>query len=237
MKVKLKGTRNYAVNLFADFLLEQIPKDEKTIIQIADCKNFLVIKGKTTSDQTLDLLKLKNDFLEKYQSYLPEKFATHTIDLIDYSQKIEPDFIYSFDLYQTENPIFDKEQIKLIKFGSSTLQNKEMIITSEFPHGHSLSMGRTLFYYSIHLVRCIPSDYFFEKLKIKIPNSFSEENFDVFVENEIDEKLKSFFLDHFDFNYNIFRKKLNGHELHLDLVNPLTLPECVEKLPKDLTML
>ena len=87
MKVNFKGSRSYAVNLFADFLLKQFPSDEKTIIEVGDCQNFLVIKGKTSHEEPLDLLKLKTDFMEQNFDHLPEKFGTHTIDLIDYSQK------------------------------------------------------------------------------------------------------------------------------------------------------
>jgi len=32
----------------ADFILNKIPKEEESIIQVIDCQNFYVIKGKTT---------------------------------------------------------------------------------------------------------------------------------------------------------------------------------------------
>jgi len=233
MKVKFKGTRTYAVNLFSDFLLEQFSSDDKTIIQIADCQNFLVIKGKTSSDETLDLLKLKSDFVEKYSDFLPENFATHTIDLIDYSQKLkEPQFL-NFDFFLSENPIFTKHQIKRIKYGSEISNKTSMIETSEFPHGFSLSMGRTLFYYSQHLINSIPPDFLFEHIKILIPSNFSEENFEVSVENETNDKLKSFFLDYFDFNYKNFEKKIKGHLFSSELNDPLLLPKFITDKPSD----
>ena len=108
-----------------------------------------------------------------------------------------------------------------------------MIVISEFPHGYSLSMGRTIFYYSLHLVNSIPTNFPFEFIKLTIPRVFSEELFNVQVEREENEKLKSFFLDHFDFNYKNFEKKIKGHKFIFELNDPLSLPGFITEKPDD----
>jgi len=237
MKVKFKGTRAYAVNLFSDFLLQQFPTEEKTTIEVADCQNFLVIKGKTTSEEPLDLLKLKTDFVEQNHGVLPENFGTHTIDLIDYSQKMETPKFLSYDFFSSDNPLYTRHQIKRIKFGSELSERTQMIECSEFPFGHSLSMGRTLFYYSLHLANSVPSDFIFEHIKIIIAENHSEEFLNVFVDREQNEKLQSFFLDYFDFNYKNFEKKIKGHKFETELNDPLTLPSFITEKPDNLIMI
>lgn len=234
MNIKLKGSRHYAVNLLADFLLEKIPRSENTIIQIADCQNFLIIKGKTSYEEPLDLLNLKTEFVEIYKNKIPENFGTHTIDLIEYSSKLESSELFTLELYQTENPIYDKEQIKKIESETEPENDDNLIVVSEFPHGYSLSMNRTLFYYSVFMTSSIPTDFFFGKLKISIPKVFEESNFDVEVSNESNEKLKSFFLDYFDFNYKIFEKKIQTHNFCDEFENQIKLPNFMKEKPKDL---
>lgn len=112
-----------------------------------------------------------------------------------------------------------------------------MIITSEFPHGFSLSMGRTLYYYSQHLVNSIPSDFIFEKLRIIIPSKFTETDFDVIVDEEPSDKIKSFLLDYFDFNYKNFEKKIKGHNFTDELNDPLTIPKFISDKPEDIVLL
>jgi hypothetical protein len=237
MKVNFKGSRSYAVNLFADFLLKQFPSDEKTIIEVGDCQNFLVIKGKTSHEEPLDLLKLKTDFMEQNFDHLPEKFGTHTIDLIDYSQKMESPKFLKQDFFCSENPLYTKYQIKRIKFGSGLSERTPMIECSEFPYGHSLSMGRTLFYYSLHLAYSVPSDFIYDHLNIVLCENHSEEFFNVFVDREQSEKLQSFFMDYFDFNYKNFEKKIEGHKFESELNDPLTLPSFITTKPENLIMI
>ena len=55
MVLKNIGSRILITNLFADFIISKIPYNEETIIKVVDCKNFFVIKGKTSYNQVLDL--------------------------------------------------------------------------------------------------------------------------------------------------------------------------------------
>jgi hypothetical protein len=66
MNLKSPNHRISIINLFSDYILKSIPDDENTIIQIADCGNFCVIKGKTSYNIPLDISKLSNEFCEKF---------------------------------------------------------------------------------------------------------------------------------------------------------------------------
>ena len=70
MILKSPVSRLSLVNLFADFILNQIPKEEESIIQVVDCFNFYVIKGKTTYNEPLNIGKLKDEFIIKFDFFL-----------------------------------------------------------------------------------------------------------------------------------------------------------------------
>ena len=88
MILKSPTSRLSIVNLLADFILNKIPKEEESIIQVVDCSNFYVIKGKTTYNSPLDIATIKDEFITKHQSLLGEIKLSHTIDLIEYESKI-----------------------------------------------------------------------------------------------------------------------------------------------------
>ena len=60
MILKSPTSRTAIVNLFADFILSKIPQNKHSIIQVADCINFFVIKGKTSYG---DLLNIFSHFI------------------------------------------------------------------------------------------------------------------------------------------------------------------------------
>ena len=74
MILKSPTSRLSLVNLFADFILNQIPSDEETIIQVVDCLNFYVIKGKTTHVEPLNIGKLKDEFNIKFENLIDRTF-------------------------------------------------------------------------------------------------------------------------------------------------------------------
>ena len=94
MILKSPTSRLSLVNLFADFILNQIPSDEETIIQVVDCLNFYVIKGKTTHVEPLNIGKLKDEFNIKFENLIGDTKITHTIDLIEYDSKMSSIIIY-----------------------------------------------------------------------------------------------------------------------------------------------
>ena len=64
-RLNLPKSRRSICNLFADFLLTKIGLDSKTIIQVTDCNNFLVVNGMTESEDLLGIFTLKDEFNEK----------------------------------------------------------------------------------------------------------------------------------------------------------------------------
>ena len=62
MILKSKSSKLSIVNLLSDYILNQIPKEEESIIQVVDCNNFYVIKGKTTHNEPLDVAKIRNEW-------------------------------------------------------------------------------------------------------------------------------------------------------------------------------
>ena len=69
MNLKKPGSRIFTTNLFADFILSKIPHTEQSVIKVIDCNNFYVIKGKTTSNEILDLVTLTSEFEKKIFKY------------------------------------------------------------------------------------------------------------------------------------------------------------------------
>ena len=66
MRLINKNSRRGVVNLFADFILSKINNSHKSIIQVTDCGAFMVVNGLTTSEDLLDILKLKEEFVESF---------------------------------------------------------------------------------------------------------------------------------------------------------------------------
>jgi hypothetical protein len=106
MILKSPNNKISIINLFADYILKSIPVDEDTIIQIADCGNFCVIKGKTTYNIPLDVSKLSDEFCEKFSLKL-----LNTIDLIEYDCKIKKSKELTLTYYNTSNCSYHPSQI------------------------------------------------------------------------------------------------------------------------------
>jgi len=135
-----KNTRRYFVNLFADYILSKFKKSENTIIQVTDCENFVVVNGQTTSNNVLKFKDLKTEFIESNKELFTslEKEDLNIIDIIKYDQEIT-DFTKSWITVHRSLYIDEFDPIS------------EMNISSEFPYGHSLGCGRSIFYYSHYI--------------------------------------------------------------------------------------
>lgn len=200
MKILLRESKEFLVNSLAEFILFKIPISEKTIIQIVDCENFYVVKGKTTSKEVLDLNKIKDEFLEKNPDLKNEKKLLNTIDLIDYGVELKPVKIYCGAFFSAENCSIEKNKI---------LENENLIISSNFPYGYSLDMGRILYFFAKNLVYNIPPNFIFEKILVSVEANDEEFNFSFKNEyNENEESLNSLFLDCVNTNIEKFRKDL-----------------------------
>jgi len=98
------------VNLFSDYIVNLINKDKQydVVIEITDCGKFFVINGMTNSDKILDMVTVKESFLETYKSLLTN-FGyenVNVIDLIMYGKELAKKDDYTFDFYNSSRPIY-----------------------------------------------------------------------------------------------------------------------------------
>ena len=231
MNLNNRNTRSLNVNLLSDFLLSKIPSESKTILQIADCENFFVIKGKTSSKELLDLPKLMEEFLERFKEFIPEKINSNTIDLIEYDTDLNGPQELTFNFYNTENCSYSHRQISEKKSEDETL-----VVCSEFPHGYSLNQGRALYYYMKNIVYSIPPNYIFTSLTFKL-NKEKEIDLKVFnnffSDNEEDETLTSAILDCFDFDTSEIENKIKKVGWFQELTNPLSEYDFLKEVKKN----
>jgi S-adenosylmethionine synthetase len=115
-------------------------------------------------------------------------------------------------------------------------------MTSEFPHGYSLSMGRTLFYYSEYIANQILTPSMANQMDILLTNKITngEQVIDFKFDSLIsEEKIKSMVLDIFDFDFEGFNKRLESYDLCDDIKKPTeSKPWLVmDKHPNDLLVL
>lgn len=237
MVLKSPKSKLSIVNLLSDFILNQIPKEEQTIIQVVDCYNFYVIKGKTTHKEPLDLAKVRDEFITKYEELLGEYKISHTIDLIEYNSKLNPLDSLSFRYhYGSENCSYSPLQSKSFIEDSSmsyvhdpvfkSIEDDDSLIhISEFPHGHSLSQGRLLYYYGKHIFYNIPSSYPINSLIFNLSTNkeeFGDPIFSVTNSNQkVDEVLTSAILDVFDFDMSWLNTEIKKVDWSIELTNPL----------------
>ena len=230
MILKNPNSRLSIVNLLSDFILNKIPHSNHSIIEVADCINFFVIKGKTTHKELIDIGTIINEFKEKYGkvfSDVSSRKLTHTIDLIEYGVDLKEQEELTFDYYNTENCSYSSNQIdsylendkfsydereRIVKISD----DDSLIVKSEFPHGHSLSRGRLFYYYGKYITYNIPPSYPFNQLTLKISKT-PEENFKVLN----DENLTSPILDVFDFDMKWLETEIKKVDWCNELTNPL----------------
>lgn len=189
--------------------MKKIGLDFDTKIQVCSCKNFIIIKGQTSSKEIIKLSDVLNDFNQKYQSF--ELESKNIIDLIEYNSKIKLDFPISFSFRNDVNCSLPHED-----------DSFDFFSTSFFPYGYSFSCYRSEYYYFKNIVYNIPSNYPFNKITFKINKENQKIDFDI----EDDYRgfdtdfLKSIILDCFDFDLNKLISELKIHDLDLELLNP-----------------
>ena len=229
------------VNLFADFLVMKIGHEKKTIIEIIDLENFIVIKGKTNSDEILNIKELKDIFLEQYQSDFFSKRLNNTIDLLDYEVEMSDCESIDITLHNSDNCYFSQEIINKKNFPfSEKLNPNKFSYRSTFPHGYSLNQGRILYYYAKHITYSFPTNIPFREIHLKICKRKNlSEFFDVKLDYEIDtnESIKSAILDSFDFEMGWIEKELKKMDCSQEVINPLVEYEFLKKRNSDFIVL
>jgi hypothetical protein len=211
MRLLNKNSKRFIVNLFSDFILSKIDKSEKTIIQVSDCDNFVVVKGKSTSKEILDLLVIKEEFFNEFKDQLYDCGVDH-MNIIDVIS-------YGVDVDKIEDVWFDINK-NLYQEVKEPITN--MFITSEFPYGHSLDCGRSMFYYSNYIFNHMYNLLGVSELRFFYSNTVdSEDDLIIKIESssKIDnEKIRSLILDVFDFDLNQFNEKLKNYNLIDDVL-------------------
>jgi hypothetical protein len=225
MNLKSPKSKISIINLFADYIIKSIPSDEDSIIQIADCNNFYVIKGITSFNIPLDISKLSDEFCEKFAFK-----SLNTIDLIEYNKKFIPKTEYKFTLFNNDNCSYSTNE-------EISDDESELIVLSEFPHGYSLNQGRLLYYYTKHIVYNIPSNYPFSGLRFEIPTDKEKLESDFRVFNlhteEYDENLKSSILDVFNFDTSSINNEIKKVDYYVEVTNPLDEYSFLKERVKD----
>jgi hypothetical protein len=244
MILKKINSRIHTVNLFADFILSKIPTSEDSIITASDCKNFIVIKGITSSNNILDINSITTEFNDKYNPKFP---ISHTIDLIEYNKKLSEVTELSFTLHKSENCSYHKYQIKEFLSGEESysfeyqpmeITDDLLITTSEFPHGYSLNQGRLIYYYGKHIFYSIPTNYPVSSISLKLSTVKNEENENIISvynphKEMEDEVLKSAILDVFDFDMSWLSTEMKKVDWSIELTNPLEEYSFIKKRNKD----
>ena len=244
MILKKTNSRVYTINLFSDYLLSKIPNTEESIFSVADCKNFIIIKGKTSHKEILDISSITKEFNEKYE---PETPISHTIDLIEYDCKLSKVKNLEFILHKSENCSYHKTQIEKFLLNessfdficySSEVSDDKLIVTSEFPHGYSLNQGRLIYLYGKHIFYSIPTNYTDSSIVFNLSLDKDDDNDNIISifnldKNSEDETLKSAILDVFDFDMSWLSSEMKKVDWSIELTNPLEEYSFIKKKNKD----
>jgi predicted RNA-binding protein with RPS1 domain len=213
MRLINKNSRRGVVNLFADFILSKINNSHKSIIQVTDCGAFMVVNGLTTSEDLLDILKLKEEFVESFSDTLKSLEITdiNIIDVIRYKQEINS---------------INKGWVMINKnhFKEESEPINEISISSEFPYGYSLDCGRLMTYYSHYII-----NHMFNLLMVDDVSFYftteqdDDEDFKIKVicDSKVNkEPIKSLILDVFDFDLTTFKSRMDSYNLMDDILDP-----------------
>ena len=225
------------------------------VIEVTDCGKFFVVNGLTNTDKILDMIQVKDDFYKEYQTLLDQFNYTNLniIDLIMYEQELIKKFDYVFDFHNSSRPIYHIGLINDLidnpqpKFNSVSYNNNRLEyeldyseedtsnlsyytysplnISSEFPHGYSLSMGRQELYYSEYICNQLFDVILTDKITFKYSSVKSDEDGDFQIDitsNSIHPKkdIISMVLDVFDFDMLVFNDKIKDY----DIIEDLTIP-------------
>ena len=244
------------VNKMADFILNKLSLEYDSVIEVTDCGKFFIVNGMTNCKDILDMSKVRDEFVEQNKDIILKFGYEHlnVIDLLMYDVELEQKTDFSFTFHNTERPSFSKRiqeflhstdlnlwsvsdnnglQIELDYSETNTpslfnFTYSPLTVTSEFPYGHSLNMGRLHYYYSEyicnHLFNVIKSN----KINFKISTNLNEdEDFDIELYSETkhypDKVVKSLVLDVFDFKLDDFKFLLSTYNLSEDLEKPFSI--------------
>jgi hypothetical protein len=269
MKLINLNSKKGVVNLFADYILKRFNKQSETIIQVTDFNHFFIVNGITNTTTVLDLSVVKDEFISEYQDLLKNVGYEENLsimDLIKYDDKIEKETSVECEFYDSERNIyhpiltnykFSENYIYSVNYDYDfTYETKRgykslvrgffqspLQITSEFPHGYSYSMGRTLLYYSEYIAHNILSSVICNKVSILLTTNVDNNDeqdiiIDCYKSFLSNEQIKSMVLDNFNFDFESFNKSLESYDICDDIKKPTeSKPWLVKDVnPVDLTI-
>ena len=224
------------------------------VIEVTDCGKFFIVNGLTNSNKILEMTKLKSSFLEEYKELLSEFGYTqiNIIDVITYGQELVKKSEYTYNFYDSVRPIYPQSIIdyvtneqQVLKYHSildgnglnleldysedntknlTSFNYSPLNITSEFPHGYSLGMGRLEFYYSEYIANHLFCHSITNKIQFKYSNI--KDNDDDYMINinttsvHNNKSIISMVLDVFDFDMLKFKSIIKSYDIIEDLTKP-----------------
>lgn len=226
-----------------------------TAIEVIDCINFLVVKGFTSNPKIINLTEFKENFIKEEESFLEGLGIKllNFIDIIDYKNTIEPSSTNWFEFWNSKRPLYhpsiiesiDNNLIDINDLESVDYSNKiecevlfpylsevnnywkfsNMSISSHFPFGYSLDLGKSILYYSEYVSYQLFSVLNTDKIIFKYSkNRDSFGDLDIVVDSNSqykDEDVKSMVLDIFDFNITKFETDyLINYDFTQEITNP-----------------
>lgn len=252
MKLINLNSKSGVINLFADYILKHINPDLNTVIQVTDVDYFFLINGITESKEILNLNEIKDSFISEYQGLLESVgYSTkiNLMDLLKYNPKFNEtdDRELFFTYYDSQRPVYHENVLnsnldgvqsiiydKTLKYEfllsektKPDIKNftySDVQISSSFPHGYSLNMGRGLMYYGEYISKHVFDAAMTNEISLYLTNMKSEDDepvFEVYYQSPVSQlKVKSMILDNFDFNFEKFKKMLSTYDLCDDIKKP-----------------
>jgi hypothetical protein len=238
------------VNKFADHTLNEINKlgEYDSVIEISDSGKFIIINGFTSYEKPLDLNHIKESFIKQNPDILDVLGYKdlNLIDLVEYDVNPKKQDDYWFTFYNTSRPTYSdfiiqnagldnslsitNDLIHEVTFSDYGINNipkfiyPPITITSEFPHGYSLNMGRIHYYYSEYIAHNIMTTINSKKMSFKISTRIDEdEDFMIEIKGNSmynDDVIKSMVLDVFNFDLESFKHTLSSYNFTDDIDNP-----------------
>lgn len=241
------------------------------VIEVTDCGKFWVVNGMTSSSKILDMVQVKDNFASEYETLLNDFGYTNIniIDLIMYDQELVKKFYHIFDFYNSTRPIYHQSIVDTIndpiqpKYNTITYTHRleyeldysedntsnlsfytysPLNISSEFPHGYSLSMGRQELYYSEYICNQLFDTLLSNQITFEYSSVVLDETEDYnikIVSNSIHptKDITSMILDVFDFDMLKFNNVIKDYDLLDDLLKPLdNKPWLIKDKIKDLIL-
>jgi|LakMenEpi03Aug12_release.lakeMendotaPanAssembly.Ray.scaffolds.fasta_scaffold37370_10 hypothetical protein len=196
---------------------EEFMTEYKTLLTIFGYEHINII----------DLIIYKHELVKKDEHF----FTLYSNNIRPYYHKDVTDFVQNSTTdYKFHSVNYTHQLEPEIDFSEENVSNLDyytynpLNITSEFPYGHSLSMGRSNLYYSEYICNQIFDIIGASEITFKFSLSQNkDEDFNIRIKSNgiyKEETIKSLILDVFDFNISKFQHGI----LSYDIIEDITIP-------------